>query len=284
MRQLIEHQIFSPVRENLQKSSRELSRAKGTILLLSNPSLNGALSLAPIEASLIDEGMPYRRRFSSTGSSLHISIRIIDDPRSDTIPEPSSPEITIAPVTVEGLRGRLGDPRKGLLSTVAQAHVIAQCLSPSSPRLRRMRPWVLSGNWIGGALDTTYDPVYSALRDFLSNEGSIRVVPVTEVMSPEVQNYEWLEPGVIAGLSNEWGSFDLEKRAESMDSLAEPAILRKSPSTARLEELLWHCILAPEWVSDLASQITRASYFWDISNPKDASSKLVDSLISKGSV
>ena len=147
-----------------------------------------------------------------------------------------------------------------------------------------MRPWVLSGNWIGRALDTTYDPVYSALRDFLSNEGSIRVVPVTEVMSPEDGNYEWLEPGIIASLYNEWNSFDLEKRAESMDSLAEPAILRNSPSTARLEELLWHCILAPDWASDLASQITIASNFWDRLTPKDASSELVDLLISKGNL
>tara|TARA_B100000029_G_C17405771_1_gene898823 strand:- start:205 stop:1059 length:855 start_codon:yes stop_codon:yes gene_type:complete len=284
VRQLIEHQVFSSVRDNLQDSSRELSTAKGTVLLLSNPSLNGALSLAPIEASLIDEEIPYRRRFSRTGPSLHISITIIDDPSIERLPEPSSPGIILAPVTVEGLRGRLGDSRKGTLSTVAQAHVIAQCISPSSPRLRRMRPWVLSGNWIGGALDTTYDPVYSALRDFLSNEGSIRVVPVTEVPSPEDENYEWLEPGAIANISNEWESLDLEKRAESMDSLAEPAILRNVPSTARLEELLWHCILAPEWKSDLASQITRASNYWDRKTSKDASSELVDSLISKGTL
>ena len=101
--------------------------------------------------------------------------------------------ITISEYVVEGLRGSSGDSRKGPLSTVAQAHFLATEINRSSERLRRLRPRILSGNWIGDSLDRTYDPVYSFLRDYLSEQGVIRVVPVTEVKSPESDNIMKME-------------------------------------------------------------------------------------------
>ena len=284
MRKLIEHRIFSSVRDSIEKTAREIKRSLRPVLLISKPSLNGALSIAPIEAALVDSGIPYTRRFTNSDPKSTTFVSIIDDydVNHKTISSPSS--ISISPITVEGLRGRLGDSRKGLLSTVAQAHVLADKISHNSRRLRRIRPWVLSGNWISAALDTTYDPVYSALRDFLSTEGSIRVVPVTQVESPEIRNYGWIKPGVLERESNNWDSFDIRQREKSMDSLVKSALESNNPPTARLEELLWHCILGPEWKSDLASQITRASLFWDKQTPKDASSELADILVSIGTI
>ena len=84
--------------------------------------------------------------------------------------------------------------------------------------------------------------------------------------------------------SNNWQSFDPGRREKSMDSLARSAVPRNQPSTARLEERLWHCILGPDWRSDLASQITRASEFWDNMPPIDAASELADLLLSKGTI
>ncbi len=284
MRQLLEHPIFSTVRDFIEKSSREINRSLSPILIISKPSLNGALSLAPIEAALIDSGIPYTRRFTNSEPNSTTFVRIFDDPNANFPPKSLTSSVSISPITVEGLRGRLGDPRKGQLSTVAQAHALAQAISQTSPRLRRIRPWILSGNWIYDALDTTYDPVYTNLRDFLSSEGSIRVVPVTEVKSPEIRNYEWLDPVELEEISYHWNSFDLGQREKSMDTLAKSALLRNKPSTARLEELLWHCVLGPEWNSDLASQISRASFLWADKSPIEASSELVDSLISKGTM
>ena len=281
VRRLIELQVFSSVRKEIERSARRVRKSTETILLISPPSLNGVLSSAPIEASLIDARIPYRRRLSEDkGEPFHI--RIVDVVGTKAGPESNLMGLEIYPITVEGLRGKAGDPKRGTLSTVAQAHALAQEIPPTSSRIRRMRPWTLSGNWIDQALDTTYDPVFTALRDFLTEEGSIRVVPVTEVDSPETSNYDWIDVGLIQTISEEWESFDLSQKEDAMGSLVEQALSRKMPSTARLEELLWHCVLGTNWKSDLASQVTKASKMWESKESKKAASELIDSLISQG--
>ncbi len=282
MRQLIEHQSFYSIRESLERSAEGFTKATTSILILSPPTLKGALSIAPLEASLIDENIPYRRRFSSENPSSSRFIKIVEAPEIKNEGVVNYSGTTISPQTVEGLRGKKGDSRKGTLSTVAQAHALAQIISPSSQRLRRMRPWVLSGNWIDGALDTTYDPVYTSLRDFLSEEGSIKVVPVTEIPNPEKSNYEWIEEGELARISKIWNSLDMNQKEIAMDSLAEPAIVRNTPTTARLEELIWHCIIGVDWQTDLASQMLKLSEIWRESDQRNSASVIADLLISKG--
>ena len=282
MRQLIEHQSFYSIRESLERSAEIFTRTGEPILILSPPTLKGALSIAPLEASLIDENIPYRRRFSTEKPNYSKFIRIVENPGIKNGGITNISETTISPQTVEGLRGKRGDSRKGTLSTVAQAHALAQIISPSSQRLRRMRPWVLSGNWIGDALDTTYDPVYTSLRDFLSDEGSIKIVPVPEIPNPEKGNYDWIKEGELARISKIWDTFDINQKEMAMDSLAEPAIVRNTPTTARLEELIWHCIIGVDWQTDLASQIFKLSEIWGESDQRRAASDIADLLISKG--
>jgi hypothetical protein len=115
-----------------------------------------------------------------------------------------------------------------------------------------MRPWILSGNWINEALDTTYDPVFSFLRDYLSAEGSIRVTPMTEVQILDFNNYFWLERLEIEKATKEWG--------------------------------VWHCVLGSGWESDLASQISLALSNWESNASTDAASIVTDSLVSCGTV
>ena len=67
-----------------------------------------------------------------------------------------------------------------------------------------------------------------------------------------------------------------------MDSLAEPALVRNIPTTARLEELIWHCIIGVDWKTDLASQIFKLSEIWEESNQSKSASDIVDLLILKG--
>ena len=282
MRQLIEHQSFYSIRESLERSAETLTKTGESILILSPPTLKGALSIAPLEASLIDANIPYRRRFSTEIPSSSRFIRIVENPETKNVRVVDYSEILISAQTVEGLRGKRGDPRKGALSTVAQAHALAQLICPTSQRLRRMRPWVLSGNWIDAALDTTYDPVYTSLRDFLSEEGSIKIVPVTEVPNPEIGNYEWVEEGELARITKKWNSSDINQKEMAMDSLAEPALVRNIPTTARLEELIWHCIIGVDWKTDLASQIFKLSEIWGESDQSKSASDIADLLISKG--
>ena len=192
--------------------------------------------------------------------------------------------IVISEFVVEGLRGSSGDSRKGPLCTVAQAHLLATEINPSSERLRRLRPWILSGNWISDSLDRAYDPVYSFLRDYLSEQGVIRVVPVTEVKSPESGNYPWIEDTELCRVTDLWQTSNLDKRERLMGELAMPIFKSKVPSTTRVEELLWHCIIAPNWESDLSSQIFRANSFWDTKKPIEAANEIADLLVSVGQI
>ena len=279
MEPLIEQDIFSPVRDSIQIFTNDAISRRKPILLVSEPNLEGSLSLAPIEAALLDAGIPYKRRFTQDDPDYSPFIRISDGMGKTTT---DSSGLSLSTTIVDGLRGRLGDFRKGPLSSVAQAHVLAMSLNPNSPRLRRMRPWILSGNWIYGALETTYDPVYSSLRDHLSTEGSIRVIPVTEVPNLNFNNYSWLERSEIEDACSKWNNLELENREIIMGNLARPVLNSSMPSTARVEELLWHCVLGSGWESDLASQISTAQSNWENFTPIKAASIVTDSLVSLG--
>ena len=279
MEPLIEQDIFSPVRDSIQLFANAAISRRQPILLVSEPNLEGSLSLAPIEAALLDAGIPYKRRFTQDDPDYAPFIRISDGMGKT---KTDSSGLSLSTIIVDGLRGGLGDFRKGPLSSVAQAHVLAMSLNPHSHRLRRMRPWILSGNWIFGALETTYDPVYSSLRDHLSTEGSIRVIPVTEVPNLHFNNYSWLERSEMEEASRKWNNLELETREIIMGNLARPVLSSSMPSTAMVEELLWHCVLGSGWESDLASQISMAKSNWENFTPIKSASIVTDSLVSSG--
>jgi hypothetical protein len=283
MRELLEEEVFSTVRNTLSSAAKALATSSETILLLAAPSLHGALAIAPIEAALLDAGIPYRRRFRIEDPNTAPYVHILGPgetygPSLDTDPT----RLSIATAVVEGLRGHQGDARKGPLTPVVQAHALAQSIFPESNRLRWMRPWLVSGNWLNSALETTYDPVFTTLRDLLSSEGSIRVVPIPEVGGPSVDHLPWLDNNALEAVSRQWGGMDLEDKARALSNLAKPALTSGIPSSARLEELMWHCILGTEWRADLATQIRTASSYWERNPAHLAAGSVVDSLLRDG--
>ena len=252
-------------------------------MLLAAPSLIGALTIAPIEAAFLDLGLPYRRRFKlespSEGSWIHVL-----GPAQDTGPEYFSdpPRLSLGLALVDGLVASSGDTRRGPLTTVAQAHAIAQSLAPEGVRVRRLRPWLISGNWLHSALDTTYDPVFTSLRDLLVEEGSVRIATMPEVPSIELSNTPWIEELALEGVSSKWPELDIEGRARALSHLMRPALSRSTPSTARMEELGWHRVIGPNWDSDLASEILRAARLWKQGSATAAAHSFVDLLLTTG--
>ena len=281
MEPLVDKDIFSPVRDSIQIFANDVIRRRSLILLISKPDLEGSLSLAPLEAALLDARVPYKRRFTNSEPDFEPFIQITNNSLTN---KSGLSGLSVSTVIVDGLRGSSGDLRKGPLSAVAQSHLLAMAINPHSHRLRRMRPWILSGNWINEALDTTYDPVFSSLRDHLSAEGSIRVIPVTEVPNVHFNNYPWLERSELEEANSKWGNSELENRERIMEKLVRPILNRNSPSTARTEELLWHCVIGPGWASDIASQISVAQYLWESKPPIEAASIVADSLVSSGEI
>ena len=140
MRDISELDVFSSIREPFRDFAREVCNRKKKILLISEPNIRGALTLAPIEAALLDSGLPYRRRFTDKSPDSETFVRVAEDSGKGRT---SNNGIVISEFVVEGLRGSSGDSRKGPLCTVAQAHLLATEINPSSERLRRLRPWLL---------------------------------------------------------------------------------------------------------------------------------------------
>ena len=283
MRTLLEAEPLAPVSETLSQAADQLRSSNTTILLLAAPSLQGALAIAPLEAALVDTGLPYRRRFRleapSDGSWVHIL-----GPADESGPRLSSNplQLSLSGTVVEGLTGHQGDSRKGPLTAVAQSHALAQAICPDGARIRRLRPWAISGNWLHSALDTTYDPVFTALRDALVQDGSIKVVPLPEVPEPNISASTWIDPTALDAVASRWPSLDKEGRARALSHLMRPALSRSTPSTARLEEIGWHCVLGPGWSTDLAGQITSAADLWKENPAAVAAGRVVDSLLRRG--
>ena len=283
MRTLLEAEPLAPVSETLSQAADQLRSSNTTILLLAAPSLQGALAIAPLEAALVDTGLPYRRRFRleapSEGSWVHIL-----GPADESGPRLSSNplQLSLSGTVVEGLTGHQGDSRKGPLTAVAQSHALAQAICPDGARIRRLRPWAISGNWLHSALDTTYDPVFTALRDALVQDGSIKVVPLPEVPEPNISASTWIDPTALDAVASRWPSLDKEGRARALSHLMRPALSRSTPSTARLEEIGWHCVLGPGWSTDLAGQITSAADLWKENPAAVAAGRVVDSLLRRG--
>jgi len=254
------------------------------LLLLCLPTLSSSFSMAAIESSLVDKGITYRRKFSIEGPGNLPWIKIIDDDSEITSIETNPFRLTISTLIVDGLISHKGEPRKGPLTSVSQAHALSQLISPNGLRTRRLRPWLISGNWINSAMDNTYDPLYSALRDILLQEGSIKVVPLPEVPEPNISEYEWIDENLLNAISSRWFSLDLEGRARVLSNLVRGSLIRSKPSTSRLEEIVWHCVLAPGWSTDLAGQISSARLYWDENSSKIASSNVIDKLIRDGRI
>ena len=283
MRQLLEAEQFSSVASSLNRAVSGLRTHNGPVMLLAAPSLIGALTIAPIEAAFLDLGLPYRRRFKlespSEGSWIHVL-----GPAQDTGPEYFSdpPRLSLGLALVDGLVASSGDTRRGPLTTVAQAHAIAQSLAPEGVRVRRLRPWLISGNWLHSALDTTYDPVFTSLRDLLVEEGSVRIATMPEVPSIELSNTPWIEELALEAVSSKWPELDIDGRARALSHLMRPALSRSTPSTARMEELGWHRVIGPNWDSDLASEILRAARLWKQGSATAAAHSFVDLLLTTG--
>ena len=181
MRDLVSAEPFSSIELSVRTAVSELMDSKLPVTIISEANLQGSLSVAPIEAALLESNIQYRRRLGSTMSDGMKNCIIIETSREGKGAEWNAERniLTVTETMSIALSGHQGDSKVGPLTTVSICHCIAQLISPSGSKVRRMRPWVISGNWIHNCMDMTYDPVYASLKDTLRSEGSIRVVPLS---------------------------------------------------------------------------------------------------------
>tara|TARA_Y100000766_G_scaffold283441_1_gene299040 strand:- start:719 stop:1579 length:861 start_codon:yes stop_codon:yes gene_type:complete len=284
MRDLISTDLFAAVEKTIRTGISQLIEDGERITLISDPSLKGALSITPLEASLIDSNLSYRRRIGNIDYPIPRNSIIIHNngPAKGVSWDNVKKVLSISETLSPALLGHLGDDKIGPLTTVAMCHSIAQLISPSGVLVRKIRPWTISGNWIHACMDMTYDPVYVYLKELLTLEGTIRVVPIPEVPVPNVDSLDFIDANSLSDISDMWGSTGEEGRARLLSHLCRGALNSNSPSTSRLEEIVWNCILASGWEVDLASQIRASSSIWKDKNPEIAASEAVDMLLRSG--
>ena len=283
---LLDLPAFATAAPVLREAALKLRTSESSLTIAAPLNESGIFASALLEAALLDAGIPYQRRLrenveAANGPSIVIDSAPVSQLQS-IVTEPLC--IHLAPLEVEALVASGGDSRRGLLSPVALAAGLGNSIAPSGSMSRLLMPWVLAGNWLSSGLEHTYDPVYTVLRDYLSNEGYIRVVPMPEVPDVHPDSLPGIDSVALGAVRDRWGQLDLEGRAQSLSHLMKPLLDAELPSTARLEELGWHRIMAAGWERDLASQLSGFTKSWrdNTSGRRRQASDTIDSLLRTG--
>tara|TARA_B100000902_G_scaffold160459_2_gene156153 strand:+ start:4432 stop:5298 length:867 start_codon:yes stop_codon:yes gene_type:complete len=285
MTRLVDLEPFSGQSLAIRTAARHILDNPGCSVTLRAPlTISGCIALSMVESALVDLGRPYSRRFSpSSVDKSNILIDVIDGHDAETVWNDMDSTLSINSATVHALDGHRGDERHGRLSPVAISASLMEELAPDGKRSLRLLPFSIAGNWLHDAMDQTYDPVFTIIRDYLQERGSIIVVPLPEVPDPSIEMLPGLDPFLLEGLTLGWNKMDLEDRARSLSTYLLPLLSLNRPSTPRIEELGWHRILAPDWSRDLASQLHDISDEWSRSDEiRLFASRTVDGLVRTG--
>ena len=295
MRDLLSLPMLSSLEEQINTCKTLIDDAS-IVDLVAPSDLEGVLGLVQIESSLIDGKISYRRRLlparrdiprdeidhlpDTEGLLIHI------DPFSQSGEGISVTKdlIQITPfATIIEFEGSTTS-HQGVLDSVAICAAIANLLSPSSLRVRRLRPLSMAGQWLRDSLDATYDPALTLLRNHLDEEGSIQVVSLPEVINPDLSALDGLAERMLKRLSKSWPEMDFDQRSQALSELALPVLREAKISTPRIEELIWKRTIISEDGRDLASILNEVIHNWPEGSDETRvhASEISDNLISKG--
>lgn len=288
---------FSDVKSRIQSLSKQIESA--TMVHIHAPAdLSGMLALSMLESAFLDAGVKYHRRFLPSHQFIPRDERVEPELSSDgllifidpfedtwTLKElPKTEYIHITPLSVVVRLGSAQSERRGALDVVAQCAALAAELVPNGQKVRLLRPFAGTGLWLREALDTTFDPIHTSIRDHLHNEGSFRMVPLPEVPSPAPEMIPGLSERMLTRLQKGWSKMDVVSRSSALSELILPTLANPTLSTPRLEELVWHRLVIGTSDVDVMSQVFLAEKAWpdDAVQAKIHASKLADSFLKTG--
>ena len=288
---------FSDVKKRILELSEQIKVAD-MVHIHAPADLSGLLALSMLESAFLDTGIKYRRRFLPSDQHIPRDERLQPElpkegllifiaPFEDTwtLEElPPTKYIHITPLSVSVRLGSKQSERRGALDVVAQCAALAAQMAPNGQKVRLLRPFAATGLWLREALDTTFDPIHTAVRDHLREEGSFRVVPLPEVPSPASGMIPGLSERMLSRLQKGWLKMDIDTRSSALSELILPTLTDSSLSTPRLEELVWHRLMIGTSDVDVMSQIFSAEKAWpeESSDAKIYSSKLADFFLKTG--
>ncbi len=297
MNDLLHTHPFLDVKKRILELSEQIKVAN-MVHIHAPADLSGLLSLSMLESAFLDTGIKYRRRFLPSDQHIPRDERLQPElpkegllifiaPFEDTWTLedlPHSEHIHITPLSVSVRLGSNQSERRGALDVVAQCAALAAQMAPNGQKVRLLRPFAATGLWLREALDTTFDPIHTAVRDHLREEGSFRMVPLPEVPSPASGMIPGLSERMLSRLQKGWLKMDIDARSAALSELILPTLADSSLSTPRLEELVWHRLMIGTSDVDVMSQIYLAEKAWpeDSAEAKIHASKLADLFLKTG--
>ncbi|MBR68913.1 MAG: hypothetical protein DWC10_08035 [Candidatus Poseidoniales archaeon] len=275
MRDLLASPLFASVSDAFA-SNIERFREAPSLHLSAPASLAGVLALGQLEAACLDLSIKYSRRFFPAKHHLprdeqveHAfpdnGLSVVLDVEEDTWDLKDMKEqsfVHVVPLKVHIEMGSKHRRQAGALGPVIQAAALAAALSPNGRRVRKLRPFMSLGLWMRGALDTSFDPIHTAVVQHLKEEGSVRIVPLPEVAEPTSGMIPGLAERQLHRLAKAWPTMDVDARTLALSELVLPSLVNPSLSTPRLEELMWHRMLIGEQPKDVVSQAHAVVEAW----------------------
>lgn len=288
MQDLSSLELFIEHRDSFQRIVETLKQSQSLIIETSSD-LQSVLALAQIEAACLDSGIPYRRHLTKPHregmeeSTADLLILPFEE-ASDSITLDDKP-IRLVPLMSSVTHGVSTKERPGVIDVVCSAACVAMMIAPDGERVRRLRHLLITGSWLRSSLDSGLDSMYTHLKDLLRDEGSVRVVPITEVAQPDLSVLPEVSPRMITRLAKLWQEMDFEQRSMALSEVMLPT-LRSSMSSARIEELGWQRMLPAGNELDIASQLSTVEREWSDSVQDDVlfASILTDRIISSGNL
>ena len=272
---------FSAIREVLNKSLIFLDGTQ-QVTLAAPCTLAGVLAISHLEAACIDAGIPYRRRFLTGANSPNQPAVWVQETEDVSFSSLDDGCLKISPIEMEFELGSSGLRRNGVLEQVCQCAILAGIIAPGGALVKKLRPWALAGSWIRNTMDNAFDAQYSRIKDLLSEEGAIRLVPMVEVEDCDVLSLSGISESLLQRMKRYWPNMNLAQRSSAMSDLMLPALESPSPSTARIEELGWLRVLSSDWQADMATMLGRVQRNWPQDGLEVHCSKLVDQLVGNG--
>lgn len=297
MNDLLESAPFEDAKEYLQ-SICEMIKSTSMVYLNAPCDLEGVLAISHLEAACIDSDIRYSRRLVKSKQHTPHGEKQEVDVKKDGLTISIQPfeetwkcsdlkikdYVMILPLSVSVRMGSKKSERMGALDVVSQCAAIAAKIAPNGARVRRLRPFAISGQWLRDSLDNTFDPIHSSIRDILRDEGSVSVVPLPEVSVPAQDMIPNLSQTMLKRLRKRWDKMDFDSRSQAISELALPSLIDNVISTPRLEELFWHRLMIRGEEQDIYSQIHLTKNDWptEEGETKAHSSTILRGLISQG--
>ena len=297
MNDLLESAPFEDAKEYLQ-SICEMIKSTSMVYLNAPCDLEGVLAISHLEAACIDSDIRYSRRLVKSKQHTPHGEKQEVDVKKDGLTISIQPfeetwkcsdlkikdYVMILPLSVSVRMGSKKSERMGALDVVSQCAAIAAKIAPNGARVRRLRPFAISGQWLRDSLDNTFDPIHSSIRDILRDEGSVSVVPLPEVSVPAQDMIPNLSQTMLKRLRKRWDKMDFDSRSQAISELALPSLIDNVISTPRLEELFWHRLMIRGEEQDIYSQIHLTKNDWPTEEcqTKAHSSTILRGLISQG--